>query len=276
MGYIYVSYCVALSLLTMVACRRLGKAKWWAALVFFLPVATPVFVLKSKKGPVVIWLVAFVLSFLAVGGMEFFLYSSTQKQTNLLPPVVREMIRLNGGVKASTIELYNASAKLQSVTMAQSRITDLTKALDLIEQIRGLETKNQAAIHRLLTYTREHREYLKRQNLSWAFLINQFYTDQNVIAYSQSWEKYLVAFEDMLQYTHDNFDNIMELQSSRHMANYDAYYMRYRGVADVHNRSNKRRIDFQREFIQLNPVVKPFLPGAHQLGAFKFWDKFSF
>ena len=183
---------------------------------------------------------------------------------------------INGGVKDSTIELYNASVKLQSLTMAQSRITDLSTALDVIKHIRQLEIKNQAAINRLLSYTQEHGEYLKRQNLSWAFLINRFYTDNQVIAYNHSWEKYLAAFEDMLQYTHDNFNSILELQSPKHMANYEAYYMRYRGVADVHNRYNKKRIDFQKQFIQQNPVVKPFLPGEHQLGAFKFWDKFSF
>jgi len=276
LGFIYVSYCMVLSLLTMTACFKLGKPKWWAALVLVLPVATPIFVLKSKKGAPVIWLAGFFLSFFAVVGMEVFLYTSTQQKKNRLPPVVREMIRLNGGVKDSTIELYNASVKLQSLTMAQSRITDLSNALDLIKHLRLLEIKNQAAINRLLAYTQEHGEYLKRQNLSWAFLINRFYTDNQVIAYRHSWEKYLAAFEDMLQYTHDNFSSILELQSSQHMANYDAYYMRYRGVADVQNRYNKKRIDFQKEFIQQNPVVKPFLPGEHQLGAFKFWDKYSF
>lgn len=267
---------MVLSLLTMAACFKLGKPKWWAALVLFFPVATPVFVLKSKKEAGALWLAGFFLSFFAVAGMEFFLYTSTQQKKNRLPPVVREMIRLNGDVKDSTIELYNASVKLQSLTMAQSRIGDLATALDLIQHLRQLETKNQAAIDRLLAYTQEHGEYINRQSLSWAFLINRFYTDNQVIAYHHSWEKYLAAFEDMLQYTHDNFSNIMELQSPRHMANYDAYYMRYRGVADVHNRYNKKRIDFQKEFIQQNPVVKPFLPGEHQLGAFKFWDKFSF
>ena len=239
MRYIYVSYCMVLSLLTMTACFKLGKPKWWAALVLVLPVATPVFVIKSKKGTPAIWLAGFFLSFFAVAGMEFSLYTSTQQKKNRLPPVVREMIRLNGGVKDSTIQLYNASVKLQSLTMAQSRITDLSKALELIKHLRQLEIKNQAAINRLLSYTQEHGEYLKRQNLSWAFLINRFYTDNHVTVYNNSWEKYLAAFEDMLQYTHDNFDNIMELQSSKHMANYDAYYMRYRGVADVHNRDRK-------------------------------------
>ena len=276
MGYIYVSYCVVLSLLIMAACFRLGQPKWWAALVLLLPVAAPVFVMKSKKGAGTIWLAVFFVTFFAMAGTEFLLYTSNKKKQNRLPPIIREMIRLNEGVKASTIELYNASAKLQSLTMAQSRITDLTTALDLIKNLRQLVETNQAAIDTLVRFTRDNSNYLKRQNFEWAFLIQQFYSDRNVIQHHNSRVKYLAAFEAMLQYTHDNFDNIMELQSSRHMANYDAYYMRYRGVADAHNRFNKKRIGFQKEFIQNNPIVKPFLPGEHQLGAFKFWDKYSF
>ncbi len=219
---------------------------------------------------------AFFISFFAVAGTEYFLYTSNQKKENRPPPIVREMIRLNKGVKTSTIELYNASAKLQSLTMAQSRITDLKTALDLIKEVRQLIKKNQAAIDVLNAYIQKHDNYIKRKNLSWAFLIHEFYTDQTVTSHRHSRKNYLSAFEGMLQYTHDNFDNIMELQSSQHMANYDAYYMRYRTVADNHNRTNRKRIGFQKGFIQKNPLVKPFLPGAHQLGAFKFWDKFSF
>ena len=120
MGYIYVSYCVELSLLTMAACFRLGLSKWLAAIV-----------------------------------------------------------------------LYNASGKLASLSLVQSRI------------------------------------------------------------------RYLAAFENMLQYTRYNFNNIMELKSSAHMANYDAYYLRYRSVADAHNRVNKKRVEFQNKFIQEHPKVKP-------------------
>ncbi len=50
------------------------------------------------------------------------------------------------------------------------------------------------------------------------------------------------------------------------MANYDAYYMRYRRGADTHNRASKKRIAFQGEFMQDHLEVMPFLPG----------DKFSF
>jgi len=276
LGYIYVSYCVALSLLTLAACFRRKQPKWWAALVLFLPVAIPFFIHRSKKSTGTIWMAAFFITFFAVAGTEYFLYTATQKKKNRPPAIVREMIRLNGEVKASTIELYNASAKLQSLTMAQSRITDLKTALDLIKNLRQLIKENQADIDSLTVYIQEHGDYINRQNLSWAFLIHRFYTDQNVKDHHHSRKKYLSAFESMLQYTHDNFDNIMELQSSQHMANYDAYYLRYRAVADRHNRVNKKRIGFQKGFIQKNPVVKPFLPGAHQLGVFKFWDKFSF
>jgi len=278
LGYIYIAYCLVLALVTLAACFRQKQPRWWAFLVLVLPLAVPVFILKLKKKAGVIWLTAFFISFFAVLGIEFFLYTSNKEKNKYahLPPIVREMIVLNEAVKSSTIELYNASSKLDSLSMVQSRITDLRTTLDLIEKLRPMMKENQGSIDRLTHYIEARGDYIRRQNIDWAFLINKFYTDPNVIQHNRSLFKYLAAFEDMLQYTHDNFDNIMELQSKSHMANYDAYYMRYRGIADMHNRSNKKRVKFQQEFIQKNPEIKPFLPGSHHLEPFKFWDKFSF
>lgn len=278
MGYLYMAYCLVLALLTMAACLRQRQSKWWPFFVLALPLAAPVFILKSKKKAGVIWLAAFFISFFAVLGVEFFLYTSNKEnnKSSQLPPIVRQMILLNEAVKTSTIELYNASNKLDSLSMVQSRITDIRTTLDLIEKLRPMLKANQASIGRLTNYIESHGDYIRLQNLNWAFLINKFYTDPNVIQHNHSLVKYLAAFGDMLQYTHDNFENIMEIQSKSHMANYDAYYMRYRGIADRHNRSNKKRIQFQNEFVEKNPEVKPFLPGSHHLEPFKFWDKFSF
>ena len=279
MGYVYVSYCMVLSALTLVACIRSGRSKWWGAIVLMLPPALPVFVLKSKKkGKGLVWLTAFFITFFAVAGMEFFLYTSHKEKNKYshLLPIVREMIFLNEQVKASTIELYNASGRLASLSLVQSRITDIRTTLDLIKEIRLLVEKNQAAIDRLVGYTQDHADYILGRKLEWAFLIRQFYSDPILAQHHDSRIKYLAAFENMLQYTHDNFNNIMALKSSAHMANYDAYYLRYRSVADVHNRVNKKRVEFQNKFIQEHPKVKPFVPGAHHIEPFKFWDKFSF
>ncbi|MBA3013296.1 MAG: hypothetical protein KJ658_07525 [Proteobacteria bacterium] len=278
MGYAYVSYCVVLSILTLVVCFRSGRSKWWAAIVLILPPALPIFVLKSKKGRGVVWLTAFFITFFAVAGTEFFLYTAHKEKNkySYLPPIVREMISLNEQVKAATIEVYNASGKLASLSLVQSRITDIRTTLDLIKEIRLLVEKNQTAIDRLVHYTQDHADYILRQKLDWAFLIRQFYSDPTLAQHHDSQMRYLAAFEDMLRYTHDNFNNIMVLKSSAHMANYDAYYLRYRSVADAHNRVNKKRVEFQNQFIQAHPKVKPFVPGAHHIEPFKFWDKFAF
>ncbi|MFH2092713.1 MAG: hypothetical protein ABIJ31_10150 [Pseudomonadota bacterium] len=221
-----------------------------------------------------------VLSIITVGlviGGGLFLYDKNKKSPeDNVPPVIKEMIRLNEDVKKTTIDIYNASGKLEGMSMVQSRVGDMQKTVELIVNMRHLVEENQKAIDRLIGFAQEHETFFYRKNLDWIFAIKDFYTDHNVTQHHISRANYLAAFETLVQYTFDNYANIMELQSSQHMKTYDVYYMRYRTAADSHNRFNRKRIAFQNEFMEKYPEVKPFLPGSHQLEPFKFWDKFSF
>ena len=219
--------------------------------------------------------VAGIIIALCIGGYVYRGHKAQNKYSHL-PPVVREMIRHNDAVVASTIALYNASAKLDSLGLVQSRISDIKTTLDQIDNMRALIHENKRDIDRLVSYIQDHGELLQRQGLDWAFNIAQFYKDSHVTKHNRSRDRYFDAFETFLQYTHDNFSAIMDDKSSRHRANYDAYYLRYRGVADRHNQINRERIRFQDNFIEAHPGVKPFLPGSHHLAPFKFWDRFSF
>ncbi len=278
MGIAYGAFSIVLALAFTLTCFRQQLPKWWPVVVLAFPLAAIAFVFKSKKGNLKAWLALTLGGVVAAAGIEVYLYKDYKENNKYshLPPVVREMILLNEDVKNSTIALFQASAKLDSLGLAISRIGDLTTTLGLISKMREMIQENREDVDRLVGYIEDHGDYIQRQNLGWAFWISKFYKDRNVIQHHDSRLRYFAAFEDMLQYTHDNFDNIMELQSSAHMANYDAYYMRYRGVADMHNRYNKKRIAFQKDFVQEHPEVMPFLPGAHHLKPFNFWDKYSF
>lgn len=216
--------------------------------------------------------------FSAVLGAVIFLYvSKTRKPPeDNLPPIIKQVIKLNDNIKKTTIDLYNASGRLDSISMVQSRITDIKSAIDLIGQLREMVKKNQQEIDDLVGFIQDHEPFFNRKNLAWMFAVKDFYSSENVISHQKSQTGYLASFETLLQYTHDNFENIMEHKSQQHMKNYDVYYLRYRRAADLHNRSNRKRIAFQKQFIEEYPEVSPFIPGSHHFEPFKFWDKFSF
>ena len=255
---------------------------WWAPLVLFLPPLALFFVARmkreGKKANPLLWSAAILGGLAMVAGIEVYLYQDYKEKNKYshLPPVVREMIQRNDAVMASTIALYNASGKLDSLGLVQSRKTDIKTTLELIDQMRKLIAKNTRDIDSLVDYISSHEELLRRQHLDWAFSIGSFYRDPHVTRHNRSREGYFNSFEEMLRYTYDNFEAIMELKSPRQRANYDAYYLRYRGVADRHNQVNRERIRFQNRFVAEHPDVKPFLPGTHHLEPFKFWDRFSF
>lgn len=255
------------------------KLPWhWAMLVLVLPPAALYFLKKSGKGNVLVWSLVLAGGLAAVIVSEVSQYRAFKARNRYshLPPVVREMIRRNEAVMASTIALYQASARLDSLGLVQSRRTDIRTTLDLIRKMRDLTRTNTRDINRLVTYIDSHRDLMVRRDLDWAFRIADFYRDPQVTAHHQSRHRYFNAFEDLLDYTYENFDRIMAEKSTRHRANYDAYYLRYRGVADRHNQVNRVRIRFQNAFMAEHPEVRPFLPGSHHLEPFKFWDRFSF
>ena len=233
---------------------------------------------KIKKGKGTIWAIIFlvILSMGFGGGIFFYMSKKNKSPYDNLPPIIKKIIVLNEDIETTTIDIYNTSGKLSGISMVLSRITDIESAIKLIGNLRQLVEKNNTAIDGLIEFIDSKTDFIHRKNLSWVFAIKDFYMDHNVMQHHKSRVNYLAAFETLLKYTHKNFKNIMELQSQQHMKGYDVYYMRYRRAADSHNRFNKKRVAFQTAFVEEHPEVNPFLPGAHQTGPFKFWDKFSF
>ncbi|MCK5349646.1 MAG: hypothetical protein KAJ25_09670, partial [Desulfobacula sp.] len=209
-------------------------------------------IFKTRRGSGTILVVIFLIIFLMVSAGGIFYYVSNKKTTTQdnVPPIIKQMIKLNEDIKKSTIDIYNASGKLDSISMVQSRITDIKSTIELISELRQLVKDNQKVIDRLLVFTQDHEEFFNRKNLAWVFAIKEFYNDHNVIQHHKSRVNYLASFETLLTYTHTNFKDIMENKSQKHMKNYDAYYMRYRVAADSHNRFNKKRIGFQTVFVE--------------------------
>jgi len=228
--------------------------------------------LKKKKQMAV----SMGLMFVMIAGAAFFFYFSDRAEPeDNLPPIIKQIMVLNEDVRKTTIEIYAAMGKLDSLGMVQSRQTDIESGIKTIGILRDLAEKNQGAIDRLIHFIEDHSDFVHRKNLSWVFAVNEFYRDPYFIEHNQSQADYFAAFETLLTYTGKNFLNIMEIRSRAHMVNYDAYYLRYRKAADGYNRFNKKRIEFERAFVEEHPDVKPFLPGTHQAGDFRFWDKFS-
>lgn len=278
MGIIYLTYSILLSVLIFIEVKKYKQAIWWSAVVLFFPPATPVVIHKTRKGAGKMWIVIFIVTFLLAVGGEIFLYSSNKNKNSedVVPPILKKMLALNENIKKSTGEIYNTSGKLLSLSMVQSRIKDLQSTIETIGKLRQLIKDNQEDIDRLLQFTEKHEDFVRRKNLSWVYSIKEFYNDYNVAQHHKSRANYFVAFEAFLNYTQKNFKNIMELKNEHHMKNYEVYYLRYRRAADSHNRFIKKRIAFQSAFVEEHPEIKPFLPGAHQQGNFKFWDKFQF
>lgn len=273
MYYIYFSYSVIIALLMLLECLKKERPRWWVAMVFLAPVTTPWFIIQSRKESGIILLMMFLTTFSAVGGVEFYLYTSYKAKNKYanIPPVTRQMLHLAETLKASTQKFDNALVQLEGMSKVESRINEIKHTIEFIDQVRLIERENKQAIAVFNQYLQDYQSFFVQKDLSWVYKIQEFYDNYNVVQHHKSMHKYLDSFEDLLRYTYRNFYSIKDLKTQEHLENYDQYYLKYRRAVDTHNRFNVRRIDFQNKFLEKFPKVKPYLPGQRQTETFKLW-----
>ena len=274
MYYIYFVFVAVLSSLMLYECYHRKHPMWWALAVLLSPVTAPYFIFKSRKESGIIIFLIFLATFSAVGGIEVYLYSNYMEKNKYshLPLVTRQMIQLSEELKLSTLTLDHALIKLENLSKVESRIHEIKKTIEFIDQTRDIMSANQKAILRLVRHATDYRSFFIKKDLSWVFNIQKFYNNRNVKQHYKSLEKYLDAFENLLKYTYINFYNITEYKSEKHFKNYDEFYLKYRRAVDAHNRFNVKRIDFQNSFLKKHPDIKPYLPGERQTETFKLWE----
>lgn len=273
MYYLYFSYSIIVALLIFWESQKKNKPKWWALMVLFAPITAPWFIFQSRKAQGIIVFMIFLTSFSAVGGAEFYLYTNYMEKNrySYLPPVMRQMTRLSDDLKASTDKFDNALLKLESLSKVESRIHEIKKTIEFIDEVREIENENKNAISQLEKYLDDYKDFFNHEDKSWLFNIQEFYNNYNVLQHYKSLKKYLDSFENLLRYTYVNFYNIKDLKTQEHLENYDQYYIKYRKAVDSHNRFNVKRINFQNQFLKDHPNMQPYLPGRRQTEAFKLW-----
>jgi len=278
MSYIYLPYIIILTLFITVECKRHHHSFLWVAATAFIPLAGSMLLFKTRGWPGIRLILLSFTFFIAAAGTEVYLFniSHEQHQYRQLPPILKQVIRLNENVKHSTVKIYDLSSKLDSISMVQSRISDIQTTLELIAILELEISNNQMVINNLIDFLNKKHTYLSKKNITWVFSVKKFYQNPIVLRHNEQRSSYYTALKNLLTYTKMNFGKIMKSKSQVHRKNYNVYYMRYRRAADKLNRINRERIQYQHEFIQKFSEVAPLLPGKHQIEPFRFWDKFSF
>ncbi len=273
MYYIYFPYVVILALFMLYECYKKSQPRWWALMVLIAPVTSPYFIFKTRKESGVMLFLIFLSTFSAVGASEFLLFKNYMEKNKYshLSPLAIQMIRLSEELKESTLKLDTALVKLENLSKVESRVHEIKKTIEFIGELKNIMVENKNAIERLEKFTEDYKESFTGKDLGWVFQIHNFYNNRVVVQHHNSLEKYLFSFQELLEYTYENFVNITDLKSEEHLKNYDEYYLRYRRAVDSHHRLNVRRIEFQNSYLKQYPDIKPYLPGERQTEAFKLW-----
>ena len=183
MYYLYCTYTVIIALLMLLECYKRDMPKWWVIMVLFAPITTPWFIFKSRKASGIIVFMVFLMTFSAVGGTEFFLYTKYMEKNRYsnLSPVIQQMIHLTEDLKTTTVEFDKALVKLAGLSRVDSRIHEIKNTIDFIYEIRDIQTANKNAILRLEKYLYDYKSFFVTKDFSWLFKIQEFYEDRKSV-----------------------------------------------------------------------------------------------
>lgn len=242
-------------------------------MVLLAPVTAPYFFFKASQTHRGLFTTFFCLGFVLVGAGEGYLY--IQDKINFkyadYSPVGRQLVQLSKELKKSTIALDEAIEKLEMMSKVESTRTGIGESITYIGTVQARRIENKGHIERFLAFTRDYRSMLEKEGADTLLMLEDYYTDPSVVTHLESLADYLPAFEELLRYTFDNFREI-DLRSSKHRENYDAYYMKYRRKVDRHNTFITKRVQYRNTLVAKHPDLEYFLPTIHRADVLRMWE----
>ncbi len=273
MYYLYFPYALVVSSLFLVFFILKKTPVWWGLVVLLAPVTAPYYFFKASQRYRGVFLTFFCLSFALVVAGEGYLYyqEKIDFRHSHFSPVGRQLVQLSKKLKESTVALEKAIQQLEAMSKVESTRTGIGETLTYIGTVQVRRIENKGDIARFLAFTRDYRKILEKEMADTLLSMEEYYSGPVVVNHLESLEDYLPAFEELLRYTFDNFREI-EMRSSKHRKNYDAYYMRYRQTVDRHNKLCAKRIQYRDALVQKCPELKYYLPTIYQIEYLRMWE----
>lgn len=270
MFYLYFPYVILLTLVLLAQFAGEEKSKMWAVIVLFAPVTAPYYIFRVKKEEGITWIMIFLASFSAVIAGEIALYAFTKEKLKYVnkTPIVREAMKIADELKTTTAKFDASIITLEEMSRIISGLGKIEETINFIAVVRENGNKNKVMVAQLKTYVHKYRSYYSKKNINWVLQIDEYYNNAIVSTHLESLDEYLNSFEDLLVFSYKNFYKIVELEDLKFLKNYDAYYLRYRRAAERFSKYNSHRTEYQRQFVQENPKIAAYLPGARQTKVF--------
>ncbi len=268
MYYIYFPYVLILAMTMAGICRKQEKSLWWAVVVFFAPVTTPYFIVKSEKQPPGKWISLFVFTFLLVLGAEGFIWFTEYKQYrfNTLNPVDRTAVRITRVIEANVAEMNEIMRVLDVRNTVASGKREIVTSKASIKRAKILIRQSHKATKQFIIFVTDYGPYFQKTRQEWVLQLRNFYKNKHMIKYYATTQQYLDEFERLLNYVQAHFEQIRS-RKSQEMQNYDQYFIRYRHGLNIYQKYSDERMKVQTALIKKYPELKKYLPGRAQTKA---------
>jgi hypothetical protein len=245
--------------------------------VLLAPVTAPYFFVRADSGSSLqkktMFVTLFYLCFTVVCGVEIHLFIQEKERLTVAAysSLQRGKIHLGDKLKSSTRAFDLSIRDLECLSKTVSTRSKISQTLLSIETVRKRMIESQKDIDQFLSFAKDYKNSLQDEGFSDFLFVEEFFTSPAVRLYPKSLESYLVAFENLLIYTFDNFESINS-KSPPHLKNYDAYYMKYRRAVDKHNLFYAKRIEFQNTLLKKHPGLEQYLPEIKGTDFLKGWE----
>ncbi len=273
MFFIYFSCALIASIFVYLDSVKQQLPFWWGPLVFFAPVTTPFYIIKTIQKKSIILITIFTVVSILVGIGEFLLFSRISEKIEFesYSPASQEIIRFTDKLRYIVTKMNYYTVELENSTSVSTSVTGINEAVAFCGAMKSLMKENQRSLKRLSLMANDYRNLLIAEKLNWILDLDEFYSEKFVIKYLKSLDNYLDTFEALLKYTGKYFEEI-QMKSAWHRKNYDGYYMNYARALDRHSRVNVGRMRYQHNFVVHHPELESYLPNVLDNRFFKIWS----
>jgi len=264
----YVLYSLLVSMWVFKDAPLHGRSRWWALFVFFLPILSPYYFVKTRPANkywkyIGLWLLGFLI-FHAIEVALFpkkYQLKPTSKVSSISSSLKDQTIDLSIKSGLSAENLQKALSSLDKIKNLDT-LSDINDAISTVEQAQLLFFQANEDSDRLSDFINKNKMQLLKEGLG-AFIEMEGLIDEAYFSYRKALREYLNSHKEILEYLRDNFEPIKRGQQPQSNT-FKQLYIKLGTAQDICNEAYLRNEKSVDQYLKEHPDLVEFINKTRQ------------
>lgn len=244
-----------------------NRSRWWALGTFILPLLIPYYFVKTRPANkywkyIGLWILGFVVFSTAEA---VFLKDDELKSTSKVSSISSNLkgqiqdLSYKSGLSATYFQ--KALSNLDK-TRDLDTISKINDAISMVERVQLLFYQANQDSDALSDFINQNRLQLRKEGLS-MFIDMEGLRNETYFSHRKALREYLNTYKEMLEYSRDNYEAIMQGQQPQ-SGTYNQLYLEYRTALDAQNQAYLQHMKYVEQYSKEHPDLVEVINKARQ------------